>query len=751
MKKLLPIVTALAFVALSATAQLRAEFLPTAKHGTAQNMITAPMFVGNTQITANPTERLFNGMNAPARFRQAPAQAPGDIELMYNYPYEGLYYDMTDEGSSYAAIRMVTNAFSDVQFINYSYRDLENNEWERLNDVQWSWVWSDGDVSEPLEQSMDDRGSLTAQAFGYMPFPTVSYGSKSFIANYVDEDNGSTYSSVWQAGTDGMAQFAFRASDSDETEYHDGFVSNAIIQFGAYGNFGKASNEDIYGFVPNQTFYDLTDYQTTNEFHNTGKKVKGLAEYYVNPSGHVFATDVTAAFWISNIATAGQPFDGETLTASIYTFNEEAENGMELYAEAMATDEDAVAIGTNGFYIVKFKFIEEDPMMGKIEMPIVLPDEDFIVIITGFDNVKSTVCATFAGAEGFSGNAYALLDDGSLGTIGYSNSPDNPQVNLHIGFHAAFPVAEPFDEDALLIAPEEGGWLIAGYNNDGSIYNSIGMYTLTNPLEEDGDWMVEGPEWIDGLDVENERLDYGYVYFYLHAEALPEGVEGREGDVVFSLLGKEVTFRVAQGVTESTKNRATYAMTEGETHASGESVDVKNLMGDVVATLQFGFADQDDPDFNKAVADKSVAGFTAYTTGNNANGRKTSGTAYVIAPKYDGEVEVAVALEANKQFYVLEDGKALTNYNGIKVDAEYKGTYKFTVKAGKSYTIYASGSKLGFYGFNYTITGAIEDGIQLVNANEATANSQMYNMQGQRISAPANGLYIMNGRKYMVK
>ena len=34
----------------------------------------------------------------------------------------------------------------------------------------------------------------------------------------------------------------------------------------------------------------------------------------------------------------------------------------------------------------------------------------------------------------------------------------------------------------------------------------------------------------------------------------------------------------------------------------------------------------------------------------------------------------------------------------------YYGTYSFNVSAGKSYKIYCAGSKLGFYGFEYTYT-----------------------------------------------
>lgn len=63
---------------------------------------------------------------------------------------------------------------------------------------------------------------------------------------------------------------------------------------------------------------------------------------------------------------------------------------------------------------------------------------------------------------------------------------------------------------------------------------------------------------------------------------------------------------------------------------------------------------------------------------------------------------MAVVLNADKAFYIEEDGTALADYNGIKTDAKYYGTYSFAAKAGKSYKVYCAGSKLGFYGFKFT-------------------------------------------------
>lgn len=122
-------------------------------------------------------------------------------------------------------------------------------------------------------------------------------------------------------------------------------------------------------------------------------------------------------------------------------------------------------------------------------------------------------------------------------------------------------------------------------------------------------------------------------------------------------------------------------------------------------TLTIGVAGE--ADYADPSADSHVDGYTAYTKGNGVNGKPESGTQYSLQPQKDGKVIVAVVLNASKAFYILEDGTALSNYDGITVSEKYYGTYEFDVKAGKTYVVYCAGSKLGFYGFEYTV---IENG-----------------------------------------
>ncbi len=142
-----------------------------------------------------------------------------------------------------------------------------------------------------------------------------------------------------------------------------------------------------------------------------------------------------------------------------------------------------------------------------------------------------------------------------------------------------------------------------------------------------------------------------------------------------------------------------YALAEGDTFTSGQTVEVKN--GDaVVATITYG--ESGGADFKAAKTNGSVSGYTAFTEGNGTNGNSEGGTFYTITPKVDATISVAVVLNADKAFFIEEDGTALEDYNGITEASKYYGTYEFTATADKAYKFYCAGSKLGFYGFKMT-------------------------------------------------
>lgn len=167
-------------------------------------------------------------------------------------------------------------------------------------------------------------------------------------------------------------------------------------------------------------------------------------------------------------------------------------------------------------------------------------------------------------------------------------------------------------------------------------------------------------------------------------------------------MKKIFTLIAAAVMTFTASAQGTYQYTSETAVAAGTTVDaVPNC------TLTFGAAG--GADFKAAKADTHVEGYTEFCEGNGENGKfadgAVSGTAYELKPALNGKITVAVVLNANKAFFVYEDGTPLADFNGIKVDEKYYGTYTFDVTGGKTYDVFCTGSKLGFYGFTYEATG----------------------------------------------
>ena len=148
-----------------------------------------------------------------------------------------------------------------------------------------------------------------------------------------------------------------------------------------------------------------------------------------------------------------------------------------------------------------------------------------------------------------------------------------------------------------------------------------------------------------------------------------------------------------------------YALKDGDSFKAGTTVDVKDAEEDVVATITYG---KSGNDFSAATDgfgnNDDYEGFEFMTAGNGTDGDAADekGTFYTIVPKYDGTITVAVRLNNGKKFYIKEDGTSMAGYDGITIATPTNTSYSFPVKAESSYKIYCNGSKLGFFGFDYT-------------------------------------------------
>lgn len=149
-----------------------------------------------------------------------------------------------------------------------------------------------------------------------------------------------------------------------------------------------------------------------------------------------------------------------------------------------------------------------------------------------------------------------------------------------------------------------------------------------------------------------------------------------------------------------------------------------------------------DVQFTQVTKVPANTGVLLYKEGGNATDAvpAVSGEADDV----DGNLFVAVSEDINA--LETEDGNGF-NYILNKVD-DTVGFYRAAgqkVAAGKAYIRVASAGVKSFF------LPGMTDGIQAVEVQGKMENAAIYNLAGQRVNAAKKGIYVINGKKVMVK
>lgn len=142
------------------------------------------------------------------------------------------------------------------------------------------------------------------------------------------------------------------------------------------------------------------------------------------------------------------------------------------------------------------------------------------------------------------------------------------------------------------------------------------------------------------------------------------------------------------------------------------------------------------------VADKVInAGEAVILKSTGASIAMTASAAASAADYSDNALEgvdVATAVDANYNYYVLSnEGSTLGFY-------KYNGA---TLGANKAFIKVAIGGAPEFFSFNF---GGETTSLREMRHEEGEMTN-VYNLSGQRVSKPTKGLYIVNGRKVVIK
>ena len=148
---------------------------------------------------------------------------------------------------------------------------------------------------------------------------------------------------------------------------------------------------------------------------------------------------------------------------------------------------------------------------------------------------------------------------------------------------------------------------------------------------------------------------------------------------------------------------------------------------------------------------------------NNGN-LPTTGCYYLFTAAKSGKVEIGIQLGATKPFFVCDaktglnsvvktlvnkDGSTVSLLDDQTVAEKFYGTVNFNVEANKTYYVFCTGSKLAFYGYQFT--PGTDTGISNINASETANEGATFNLLGQKVASNAKGLVIKNGKKFINK
>ena len=232
-------------------------------------------------------------------------------------------------------------------------------------------------------------------------------------------------------------------------------------------------------------------------------------------------------------------------------------------------------------------------------------------------------------------------------------------------------------------------------------------------------------------------------------------------------MKKFFTLIAAVAMAASMNAQGTYAVQVGDKVNAGDKItSVENITLTYMENAGVAFA------AGKSTVNWADADFAAYVCGKNSgklhSDAEPTGCAYKFETVKAGSVTVAVQLNADKGFHILDanfaevtpgsynlpsakDGESQKFTQNEKneniIAAKSNGIVTFNVAAGGTYYVLAAGTKMGFYGFKYTI--GTSTGISSVNAAAAKKDGKTYNMAGQEVSSSAKGLIIKNGKKYV--
>ena len=193
---------------------------------------------------------------------------------------------------------------------------------------------------------------------------------------------------------------------------------------------------------------------------------------------------------------------------------------------------------------------------------------------------------------------------------------------------------------------------------------------------------------------------------------------------------------------KGSKYFGTYSNSKAFIVPEGLTVSCVGIDGEELEVSSYSTGDIVKAGIGVLVSATSAGDKTIYLT--TETGTELSGN--LLKPSGDSGISSSDMDEDDTSFY------RLTMHNGTQIGFWYgaDGGAAFDLGANKAYLAVpdAVGARVLGYAFDDEGTTGIES---IANSKQPTANGQYFDLQGRRVAQPTKGLYIVNGKKVIIK
>lgn len=308
----------------------------------------------------------------------------------------------------------------------------------------------------------------------------------------------------------------------------------------------------------------------------------------------------------------------------------------------------------------------------------------------------------FKEAEAAAGTNYSYSNGGS-GYVAAQNARDR-------GISVGTLPAGTYQFTVNITAANRRSLVIRQSTNDQIVSVGTSNEDMTTGVKSDFFTLVEEKSnlYINGANSGTDKTNQSEDFDYVLIKKVPESLSGTIASSGYSTLSSAYGLDFANA-TASEGELVAYAVTE--------------IQQDKVVMTSV-----DEMSANQGVVLKGTANAT-YTIPVN------------VDAAYEGTNLLKAAVEATSvaadEAYILKDGKFI------------KVTAASTVPAGKAYLL-ASDIPAGAREMTFVFNDDTTTGISNVNA-EKMLNGDFFDLQGRRVAAPQKGLYIVSGKKVIIK